>query len=211
MWRNRLLGMVGSMVLSSCQLFFRPEAQSGKQEAAGADTVTVADSVAAAKKEDSGRADGMLQHDTVVVRPGEVVHTKEVRPEAVVQFAKTLQGTPYRYGAADPNEGFDCSGFITYVFNHFGISVPRSSIDFTNVGRDIAVEAAQPGDLVLFTGTDSAERFVGHMGIIVSRPGDPVHFIHATSGRDSAVTITPLNPYYKGRYVKTVRVFQDVY
>ncbi|MDQ3278371.1 MAG: C40 family peptidase [Bacteroidota bacterium] len=137
--------------------------------------------------------------------PGSI-NTKNVSPEQVVNYAKTLMGVPYLYGSTDPAKGFDCSGFITYVFNHFGIVVPRSSIDFTNVGKEVDAKAAKPGDLILFTGTDSTERFVGHMGIVVSNT-DTLQFIHSTSGKANGVTITPLNSYYQGRYVKTVRIF----
>ncbi|RYZ26162.1 MAG: NlpC/P60 family protein [Chitinophagaceae bacterium] len=134
------------------------------------------------------------------------IDTKSVQPKQVVDFAKTLIGVPYLYGSTDPAKGFDCSGFITYVFKHFDIAVPRSSIDFTNVGREVSAAQAAEGDLILFTGTDSAEKFVGHMGIVVSN-SDTLRFIHSTSGKQYGVTITPLNNYYKGRYVKTVRIF----
>jgi cell wall-associated NlpC family hydrolase len=142
----------------------------------------------------------------VLPLPDEAIDTKGVQPKQVVDFAKTLIGVPYLYGSTDPAKGFDCSGFITYVFKHFDIAVPRSSIDFTNVGREISAAQAAEGDLILFTGTDSAERFVGHMGIVVSNT-DTLRFIHSTSGKMYGVTITPLNNYYKGRYVKTVRIF----
>lgn len=149
------------------------------------------------------------QLDTVqknaMTLPGSI-DTKGVSPEQVVTYAKTLMGVPYVYGSTNPEKGFDCSGFITYVFNHFGIIVPRSSIDFTNVGKEVDAKAAKPGDLILFTGTDSTERFVGHMGIVVAN-ADTLQFIHSTSGKANGVTITPLNTYYQGRYVKTVRIF----
>ena len=136
------------------------------------------------------------------------INDGKVSPQVVVAFAKTLIGTPYLYGSVDPAKGFDCSGFITYVFTHFDITVPRSSIDFTNRGKEVSTTAAKEGDLILFTGTDSAERVVGHMGIVVSNT-DTLRFIHATSGKQYGVTITALTPYYKGRYVKTIRVFPD--
>jgi hypothetical protein len=160
-------------------------------------------------KDDSIASDHIVQHDTAVIRPGEVVDTKTVEPNELVAFAKTLMGVPYLYGATDPAKGFDCSGFITYVFNHFGIAVPRASIDFTNVGKEVPEEAAMPGDLILFTGTDSSEHFVGHMGIVVNGQPDTLRFIHSTSGKAYGVTITALNNYYRGRYVKTIRVFPD--
>ena len=138
--------------------------------------------------------------------PAGAIDTRGVQPKELVDFAKTLIGVPYLYGSTDPTKGFDCSGFITYVFKHFNIAVPRSSIDFTNVGNEVSAAQAKEGDLILFTGTDSSERFVGHMGIVVSN-SDTLRFIHSTSGKQYSVTITPLNNYYKGRYVKTIRIF----
>lgn len=146
-----------------------------------------------------------LRTDSVLVPHGRI-HTNNVQPQDVVDFAKTLIGVPYRYASSDPKTGFDCSGFITYVFGHFKIIVPRSSIDFTNVGTSVSPEQARPGDLILFTGTDSTEKFVGHMGLVVSNQGN-IEFIHSTSGKKYGVTITPLNDYYKKRYVKTIRIF----
>jgi cell wall-associated NlpC family hydrolase len=110
------------------------------------------------------------------------------------------------YASTNPKVGFDCSGFITYVFNHFGIAVPRSSVDFTGVGKTIPVPEAKRGDLILFTGTDSTERVVGHMGLVVAN-GDELEFIHSTSGKAMGVTITPLNAYYKKRFVRVARIF----
>lgn len=135
------------------------------------------------------------------------INTGAVQPADIVAYAKTLIGVPYRYGSTDPSNGFDCSGFITYVFNHFDVRVPRSSIDFTNVGRTVDLDSVKPGDLVLFTGTDSTERFVGHMGIITENKAGAVSFIHSTSGKAYGVTITPLNKYYMWRYVRSARIF----
>lgn len=162
-------------------------------------------------KTDSVRTDS-LKKDSLPAAPVHAliapdVNTRSVQPQQVVDFARTLIGTPYRYASTDPAVGFDCSGFITYVFHHFHIEVPRSSIDFTHAGTEIPIAAAQPGDLILFTGTDSTEKFVGHMGLIEYHAGDSLSFIHSSSGKAMGVTITPLNAYYRGRYVKTVRVF----
>jgi len=130
--------------------------------------------------------------------PGQIA-TGNDHPEAVVAFAESLMGTPYRYASTDPKAGFDCSGFITYVFSHFGIKVPRSSIDFTNVGKEIPFANAKRGDIILFTGTDSTERFVGHMGIVISNENGDLQFIHSSSGRAHGVTVSPLKGYYMGR------------
>jgi cell wall-associated NlpC family hydrolase len=175
-------------------------------------TLETTDSLQAKQTADSIRVDTLKTGDTIdtvqqnrMTLPG-VIDTRGVSPDEVVNFAKTLMGVPYLYASADPAKGFDCSGFITYVFKHFGIVVPRSSIDFTHVGKEVGAKDARPGDLILFTGTDSLEKFVGHMGIVVSNT-DSLRFIHSTSGKANGVTITPLNTYYQGRYVKTIRIF----
>lgn len=158
---------------------------------------------------DTSKGAALLSSDTIEsIYNGKDIDTKNIQPKEVVAYAQTLIGVPYKYASTDPNIGFDCSGFITYVFRHFNIAVPRSSIDFTNIGTPVSIEKAKPGDLILFTGTDSTERFVGHMGIIISN-SDTAKFIHSTSGKAYGVTITPLNDYYKGRYVKTIRIFKQ--
>ena len=141
--------------------------------------------------------------------PESFIETKNVSPKSLVAFAQTLIGIPYKYASTDPKEGFDCSGFITYVFNHFDIAVPRSSIDFTNTGEEITRAEAKPGDLILFTGTDNLKRNVGHMGIITFNSPDKTLFIHSTSGKLNSVTVTPLNDYYQARFLKIIRIFKE--
>ena len=136
------------------------------------------------------------------------VNTGQVSADSLVSFAKTLIGTPYVYGSTNPEVGFDCSGFITYIFKHFSIAVPRSSVDFTNVGETVAVAEAKKGDLILFTGTNPSEMGIGHMGLVVANDDNGLQFIHATSGKAMAVTITPLNDQYKKRFVRISRIFQ---
>ncbi len=133
---------------------------------------------------------------------------KGVNRRELVDFAKTLTGIPYKYASTDPSGGFDCSGFITYVFNHFNIEVPRSSVDFTNVGEEINLINAKEGDLILFTGTVDSIETVGHMGIVTAN-ADTLKFIHATSGRANGVTISGLTDHYKRRFVKVIRLFPD--
>jgi cell wall-associated NlpC family hydrolase len=188
--------------------------QAETREKAVVDTLAVNDSLLAkadslptdSLRVDTFKVDNAQNYDTVSLIPSKDIDIKNVHPNDLVSFAETLIGTPYVYASSNPKVGFDCSGFITYVFNHFGISVPRSSIDFTGVGKEVLVANAKRGDIILFTGTNPAERFVGHMGIIVSN-SDTLRFIHSTSGKAMSVTITPLNKYYLNRYVKTIRVF----
>ncbi len=167
------------------------------------DTIKQTDSLTGIPGTNHANTEFVIQ-DTL---PSITIDTSKASAESIVTFAETLVGTPYKYASIDPAQGFDCSGFITYVFNHFNIAVPRSSIGFTNAGTDIPLKDAKRGDLILFTGTDSTEKFVGHMGIVTVNTNDSLQFIHSTSGKAYGVTVTPLNAYYKGRFVKVIRLF----
>ena len=199
--------LITIFLFAACDITIR-QSDEGLQSVAIDSSSAYASAVDSIRSSDSAKEDNMQSFDTTEVKRGEVVDVKNVHPNDIVNFAETLIGTPYRYGSTDPKVGFDCSGFITHVFNHFNIIVPRSSIDFTNVGKEIPPTSAKRGDIILFTGTDSAERFVGHMGIVVSNT-DTLRFIHSTSGKAYGVTITPLSNYYQGRFVKTLRLFKQ--
>ncbi|MEO5968232.1 MAG: C40 family peptidase [Ferruginibacter sp.] len=136
------------------------------------------------------------------------INTKDISASEVVDFAKTLQGVPYRYGSTVKEKGFDCSGFINYVFNNFGISVPRTSKSFTNAGKSIPSLNSKPGDIILFTGSNANSGVVGHMGIITENKKGIIKFIHSSSGKNIGVVISGMNSYYIPRFVKVIRIFK---
>ncbi len=199
--------LIVTFLLTACDITIR-QSDEGMQSVTIDSSSAYASAIDSIRSSDSSKEDNMQAYDTTEVKRGEIVDVKKVPPNDIVNFAETLIGIPYRYGSTDPKIGFDCSGFITYVFRHFNIKVPRSSVDFTNVGKEIPPSSAKRGDIILFTGTDSTERFVGHMGIVVSNT-DTLKFIHSTSGKAYGVTITPFSDYYKGRFVKTLRLFKQ--
>jgi cell wall-associated NlpC family hydrolase len=166
------------------------------------------------RKIDSTRVDSIgpsfaTDSQQKITAPPELTQViKGITGHELVSFAQTLLGIPYRYASTDPAKGFDCSGFITYVFTHFNITVPRSSVDFTNVGKEVNLPSAKEGDLILFTGTADSIRIVGHMGIVTENV-DTLKFIHSTSGRANGVVISELNEYYKRRFVKVIRVLSN--
>ncbi len=139
--------------------------------------------------------------------PARTINTKNTDPDAIVRFAETLVGVKYKYGSAVKENGFDCSGLITYVFNHYNISVPRVSKDFTNAGTPVSLDKSRKGDLILFTGTDTAGWIVGHIGIITQNDNGKIKFIHSSSGKSIGVVISDLSKYYAIRFVKVIRVF----
>jgi cell wall-associated NlpC family hydrolase len=85
-----------------------------------------------------------------------------------VDFARHWLGVRYAYGGSSPRTGFDCSGFVRYVYGHLGIGLPHSSYADFAVGRRVSRAGLRPGDLVFFHG-------LGHVGIYVGAG----RFIHA--------------------------------
>ena len=121
------------------------------------------------------------------------------RGAQIVQMAQQYMGTPYAWGGSSPG-GFDCSGFIYYIYSQFGISLPRMSDGQFEVGRAISGDNLLPGDLVFFT---TYEPGSSHVGIYL---GGGL-FIHASSAAGE-VTITPLGKsYYQERYLGARRVW----
>lgn len=147
-------------------------------------------------------------YSTVVIKnkiPARKIDTKDVVAGDVISFAETLIGTKYSYGSSVKENGLDCSGFINYVFNHFKISVPRSSVDFTNAGIEVPIKVSKAGDIILFTGHNEKSGVVGHMGIITENKNGIVKFIHASESK--GIMISGMNSYFIPRFVKVNRIF----
>ncbi len=136
-----------------------------------------------------------------------IINTRNLHPDIVVKFAESLQGIPYNYGSAVKEKGFDCSGFIYYVFNNYKIMVPRVSRDFTNAGMPVSTLESKRGDIILFTGSNPSGGVVGHMGLLTKNDQGLLKFIHVASGKGGGVTISSMNSYFMPRFVKVIRVF----
>jgi cell wall-associated NlpC family hydrolase len=128
-------------------------------------------------------------------------------PSRLLDFAKTMLGVRYRSASSSPSRGFDCSGFVNYVFSNFGFKVPRSSRAFATSGASKKLEDASIGDVIVFTGTNSKSRTPGHVGIVYSIDDDGIKFIHSSSGGRKGVTISSLNDgFYRKRFLKVVTI-----
>ena len=130
----------------------------------------------------------------------------ERQADSLVNFALSLTGTPYRYGGKSLN-GFDCSGFVYHVFNRFGFNdLNRSSRTQAIQGSAVELEQAQKGDLLFFTGTNPQQRQVGHVGIVISAPGEEVQFVHSSS--NGGVKVSKLEGYYETRFMQAKRILR---
>lgn len=151
------------------------------------------------------------KNDAVLINKNtpKIADNTEVDRDELVVFAKTLIGTPYIYAKQDPKIGFDCSGFVNYVFKNFDIAVPRTSSDFKNFGKKINIEEIKLGDVIVFKSfSDSA--VIGHLGIVCEADGFNSKFIHASSGKTMQVVISDLNStHYSKRFHHAVDVIND--
>ena len=119
--------------------------------------------------------------------------------ERMLRTAYTQLGTPYRSGGCTPNTGFDCSGFTNWVFNRYGVNLPRSSREQYQVGTMVAKNSLRKGDLVFFR----SKRGINHVGIYLENG----KFIHSASN-GKTVTISHLEEdYWRTHYAGGRRVF----
>ncbi len=136
---------------------------------------------------------------TILRRPAAVVHhlvhaINAPLGQRVVRFARHLIGVRYVYGGSSPRSGFDCSGFVRYVYAHFGVSLAHSSFADYWRGRRIGRWQLRPGDLVFFDGA-------GHVGIYVGSGS----FIHAPHS-GTFVRISTMSGWYGQRFVGARRI-----
>ncbi len=122
---------------------------------------------------------------------------KPTRGEDVVATAKKHIGVPYKYGGTSPT-GFDCSGFVQYVYGQHGKQLPRTADKQFETGTLVQARNLKHGDLVFFTTT---EKGASHCGIFIGYG----KFIHASSSR--GVMISSLGDmYWKPRYLGARRI-----
>src|SRR6266536_250031 len=113
--------------------------------------------------------------------------------QAVASFAEHYLGTRYQWGGVDPQTGFDCSGFVDYVYGHFGVHLPRVAADQFDVGEPVTRAHLVTGDGVFFR---DAHGWVEHEGIYI---GDG-KFIHAPHTGDVVKISTLDEPWYAQRF-----------
>lgn len=121
--------------------------------------------------------------------------------DRIVAKAAEYLGTPYRYGGASPG-GFDCSGFTSYIFSQFGISLYRTAAGQYGNGVPVSKGNLIAGDLVFFACYSSS---INHVGIYVGNG----RFIHSSSPSSGGVIYSALNSgYYAKAYVGATRVIR---
>jgi cell wall-associated NlpC family hydrolase len=123
----------------------------------------------------------------------------------VLESAYSYLGRPYRYGGTTPH-GFDCSGFVRYVFGENGIRLGRSSREQAMNGVPVPMSDLKPGDLIFFNMQRSSRCLIDHVGLYVGNG----QFIHAASSHPREIKMESLeSARYLPKVVETRRVLDN--
>lgn len=125
------------------------------------------------------------------------------RAREVLVNALSLTGIRYKYGGNSPETGFDCSGFVRYVFKQAAsLTLPRSAIEISQLGTPVPKNELQPGDLVFFNTLKST---FSHVGIYLGNN----KFIHSPSSGGKVRVENMQDSYWTKRYNGAQRIDQQ--
>jgi peptidoglycan DL-endopeptidase CwlO len=139
---------------------------------------------------DSGSGSGSVGDSEVAAS-----NAPPARYGGVVGIAMQYLGIPYRWGGSSPSTGFDCSGFVMYVYAQIGVSLPHNAAMQYGYGTPVSRSALQPGDLVFFDG-------LGHDGIYIGGG----QFIHSPHTGDVVKISSLSDSWYASTYVGARRL-----
>jgi cell wall-associated NlpC family hydrolase len=159
---------------------------------------SIKDQIARLKAEEAARQRRLeAQARARLSSPPSPVSTGNAPPSTyggVVGIAMQYLGIPYQWGGSSPETGFDCSGFVMYVYGQVGVSLPHNAAMQYGYGSAVDRSQLQPGDLVFFDG-------LGHNGIYIG--GN--QFIHSPHTGD-VVKISTITGWYADTYVGARRL-----
>ena len=132
--------------------------------------------------------------------------------DSVLNYGKTLIGRRYRYGGLSP-AGFDCSGFIKYIFRKYGIKLPHSSREYANVGQIIpkdSIGSVHKGDILVFKGRNSKSKRIGHVAIVLEANENEILMMHSCCDKGVAIENYLISPYYLKRLIGIRRLTGNI-
>ncbi len=136
-------------------------------------------------------------------KQGKTYHLSEADKKQLLEDAKYFKGGKYVWGGTTP-QGFDCSGYVQYLYKKHNINLPRTAWAQSKKGIDVAKKDLKKGDLLFFLTDKKRGIPVTHVGIYLGNG----KFIHAAS-KKKGIIISPIySGYYAGKFVSAKRVLQ---
>lgn len=129
----------------------------------------------------------------------------KINPDSLLYFARLHLGIPYKLFGKN-SKGFDCSGFVHYIYKKFDIHIPYSCPGISAYcSKKIKKTDVQKGDLLFFKGSNIKSKAIGHVAIVYSVEDGKIKMIHSCR---RGVILETLNesPYYKARYLFAKRI-----
>lgn len=128
--------------------------------------------------------------------------------DLVIEEAEKYLGIPYRWGGKTP-AGFDCAGFVRFIYGKFGVSLPGGAGGQYRLGSDVKDDEIAKGDLVFYGGRTGSSRIVGHVGIVTEVDSNGFYFIHSATSTGISISYSR-EPYYLSRYIGARRIIDRV-
>ena len=175
-------------ILEALLRIFLQNRRSGKDNQKNRETTTTGD------ERESSKSDRRIPSDRKT-KP-EFSHHANQTVDMILNEAGQHLGVGYKYAGTSPNEGFDCSGLVYYVFGKAGIGLRRASYLQAQEGQAVDIAEVTPGDLIFFA--HQGDR-INHVGIVTSHPGEPLSMIHSSSSKGVIRTNVDYSAYWKDR------------
>jgi cell wall-associated NlpC family hydrolase len=153
--------------------------------------------VPSGKVEETTKPNSKERKETQITKANTGRKAEISKREDIVSTAQQYVGVPYKYAGKSPSEGFDCSGFVNYVYNTLGLDLRGPSSELARLGEDKDQEDLQPGDLVFF----GNEERVNHVGIVTQNDQGKTQFIHSATSKGIRQDELNTSDYWKGKYL----------
>ncbi len=148
----------------------------------------------------------LAQEAPVKAVAGETIKVPCDRIDSIIAFSKTKLGCKYKYAGSGPDV-FDCSGFVMFVYGHFGVEMPHGSSSQYLLGRKVKRQDIRPGDLLFF----NRSKGVGHAAMVTNVDSmGRVTFIHASTYRTGVKYDRLESEHYANTFVGARRIFECV-
>ncbi len=122
---------------------------------------------------------------------------EEILREEIYETASQYLGIGYRSGGKAPNTGFDCSGFVNFVFQSMGIPISGTSVSLSRQGQSRSSEELKRGDLVFFGKNGN----IHHVGIVSANENGEIEMIHSSSSNGISINIIQRTDYWRKRFM----------